>query len=108
MITGIGTDIIEIDRCTALLRKDRGKIFTTYEREYLNKKNNPESIAGIFCAKEACIKALGGGYFLNDIEVLHSGSGAPFIKNIDNKKLLVSISHCQDYATAVVIAILDI
>lgn len=108
MIIGIGTDIIEINRCKDLLLKDKGKIFTKYECEYLNKKNNSESIAGLFCAKEACIKALGGGYFLKDIEILHTDLGAPFIKNINDKKFLISISHCKDYATATVIAMLDI
>lgn len=108
MITGVGTDIIEINRCISLLQKDKGKIFTKYEREYLNGKSNPQSVAGIFCAKEACIKALGGGYFLKDIEILHTDTGTPFIKNIDNKRFVVSISHCKAYATSVVIAMLDI
>lgn len=108
MITGIGTDIIEINRCISIFKKDTGKIFTKYEREYLIKKNNPQSIAGIFCAKEACIKALGGGYFLKDIEILHTDNGQPFIENIDNTKFLLSISHCNTYAVATVIAMLGI
>ena len=90
------------------------KVFTKAENEYFeNKKFIPESVAVGFCAKEAFAKALGTG-FKNfnfcDVEVLHSETGAPYINTYNDLKKLVqgknihlSLSHSNDYATAMVV-----
>lgn len=112
-MTGIGTDIIEIDRISTLLTKERfcARIFTAQERDYIASRKNRagESAAGIFCAKEAVAKALGYGIgsklHWQDIEVLHVPSGAPTvtIRNQESLQTFLSISHCHTYATATVL-----
>lgn len=104
MISGIGTDIIEISRIRKAIKKEYflHKVFTDIEIEYASsKKDMAESLAGIFCAKESIVKAFGTGFrgfkFL-DIEILHDDFGKPFMAD---ENIMISISHCKDYATAV-------
>lgn len=112
-----GTDIIEISRIQKAIKSDRflQRVFTQREREYLlNKTNPPQTAAGIYCAKEAVLKALGTGLSQGiafaDIEVSHNALGKPHIilsakaleifnqKNYN--KTEISISHCNSYAVA--------
>ena len=90
------------------------KCFTKSEQEYiLSKANAAQSAAGIFCAKEAFIKALGVGigYFsLCDIEIRHEENGKPYMKLYNRAKemtegdyVLISISHTGDLAVAQVL-----
>lgn len=121
MITGLGTDIIEIARIRAILKRwgphFYEKLFHKEESAYcLSKKDAAPSFAGHFCAKEAVAKALGTGFgrhlsFL-DIICLHDDKGAPYItlskqlKDIfSSPQFLLSISHCTLYAQAVAIRI---
>lgn len=121
MIKGIGTDIVEISRIEKSMKNPRflEKNFTTSENEYFqNKKMKPQSVAASFAAKEAFSKALGtgiSGFEIKDIEVRHNESGAPYIvlynkaKEIFEKgKIHLSLSHSQQYATAVVVIEEDI
>ena len=117
-ILGIGNDIVEIDRIQALLEhhpvKFLDKLLT--EKEKLEFKKRNESIlyiAGRFTAKEAIVKALGTGFGeigFHDIEVLADAKGKPNVyfsdalrKKIEKSQIMVSISHCKNYATAVAI-----
>jgi len=85
MITGLGVDIVEIDRMrTALARHPRMKerIFSAEERAYCDKRNKPEiHYAMRFAAKEAVLKALGrgfsGGIRFTDVEVTRDERGRP-------------------------------
>lgn len=121
MILGIGTDIIEINRIERVVTKTPSfldKVFTERERKYFAYKNNrPETIAGIFAAKEAVSKALGTGFRSfspNDIEVTPDKLGKPQVFLLGNAqklgqelgvtKVFVSISHCQTYAVAYALA----
>ena len=87
------------------------KYFTDYEISYIVNKNvkKYETLAGLFAAKEAFLKALqigiGAGISLKLIEVKHNNNGAPYI-NLDNnlkQKLLdqnveqvsLSITHTK-------------
>ena len=115
----VGTDIVEISRIESCLRRENflKRVFGTDEiKEITNsKKMNVCSIAGRFCAKEAFLKSCGKGLNINelkDIQILHKDSGEPYFKfsgdiliNVKEKKynFSLSISHCRDYATAVVI-----
>ncbi len=72
--------------------------------------NGIESLAGIFAAKEAVIKALGGkAGDWHKIEIIKNKNGRPEIKLLElnvNDKIIsqdISISHDGDYAIAVVI-----
>ena len=121
MITGIGNDIIEIERIKKAVEgnpKFLQKHFTLKEQEHFKKRNySYETIAGNFAAKEAVSKALGtgfSGFGPIDIEISRNKVGGPVVflhgkakelaeeKNIE--KVWVSISHCRAYATAYSIA----
>lgn len=104
MIKGIGTDIIEISRIKKSIESEHfvNRVFTKNEILYALKKAKPEqTFAGIFCAKESIVKAMGTGFYKNkfhDIEIIFDDLGKP-----TNKYAQISISHCDEYATAVAI-----
>jgi holo-[acyl-carrier protein] synthase len=117
---GLGIDIIEIDRVAEAVRKygDKflSKIYTAHEINYCTKRKQlrlPE-LAVRFAAKEAYAKALGTGIGglgrrfrgvnWTDIEVRNELSGKPYlmIKGKKAKNALVSLSHSQNSAVAVV------
>lgn len=118
---GIGTDIIEISRIKVALERTPSfleKVYTIKEQEdKQGKKKKVESLAGLFCAKEAVSKALGTGFRgfnLKDIEIISDTLGKPQVllhgeakhraKLMGIKEIAISISHCKEYATAVAIA----
>lgn len=119
MIQGIGTDIIEIKRIEEAFNKHGGaffeRLFTENECAYCDKHTYfIPHYAGIFAAKEAIVKALGTGFTAEvhwkDIEILNDAQGKPrvhFLGALKKKhgscELLVSISHCKEYATATAI-----
>lgn len=112
MIKGIGCDIIEISRIKKAMENPSfiDKCFTENEKKYIASKR-PESAAAIFAAKEAYSKALGTGFcgfYLHDVEVFHDENGKPYIKGYNAAEakdcnVMLTISHCREYATAVVI-----
>ena len=83
MIIGTGVDIIEINR---FADKDNSpkfmsRIFTANEQNYL-KKRGVQSMAGLFAAKEAVVKALGTGFkgfWPCDVEIAHDKFGKPYV-----------------------------
>lgn len=113
----IGTDIVYIPRIAKALEKKAFKsgVFTESEQEYCDGKSNPaNSYAGIFCVKEAAVKAVKCGFSKGvrpvNIEVGHDDCGAPFIIThgaacvmFDNFVADVSIAHDGDYAIATVV-----
>jgi len=117
MVKGIGVDIIEISRVQkAVERSPRfiERIFTQNEIEYFESKNmNMESIAGNFAAKEAIMKTLGTGlrgFKWTDIEITRDTYGKPVVALHNEAKqiaecqgihqIMISISHCKEYAVA--------
>lgn len=119
LIRGIGTDIIEIRRIKNAFdrhgTKFLKKIFTPAEEDYcLSLKNPYPSFAARFAAKEAVTKSLGTGINRNiswrDIEINKDKLGKPIVnlaphllKLYGHGHFLLSISHCENYATATVI-----
>ncbi len=109
MIKGIGTDIIEIARIEGSLKKFGDAflkhILTKEEIAYARKFKSPnQHYAGRFAAKEAIYKALGDPKLSwQHIHVTNDKSGQPqcFIRGKRSAKVLLSISHCKTYATAV-------
>jgi holo-[acyl-carrier protein] synthase len=120
MIIGIGIDIIEISRIKKSIEKfnDRflEKIFTPGEIEYcLSKANKYQHFAARFSLKEAVSKALSTGwnneFSWQNIEIFNEPTGMPYVKLTgklesflaDGKEVKVSMSHSQDYVSAVAI-----
>lgn len=117
-ILGLGTDIVEINRIEkAITKNDKflSKVFTEKEISYCEKKGVTkfQSYAGRFCAKEAIAKAMGTGvreFELVDIEIQNDDLGKPFalfkgslVDYFSSKELVITISHCKEYATATAI-----
>lgn len=113
MISGLGTDIIEIDRVRKAVAKKsfRDSVFTEIEQVYCESrgKNSAASYAARFAAKEAFFKALGTGIVtrLTNVEIINDERGAPKIflhgkaaELAIGKKISVSLSHSRDFATA--------
>lgn len=112
----IGIDIVRISRIQKAIERVafKDRVFTAVEQSYCNgKANSAQSYAGMFCAKEAAVKALGigfgGGVMPSDIEVAHSDNGAPMLnffgaaaEKFKPYTASVSISHDGDYAIAAV------
>jgi holo-[acyl-carrier protein] synthase len=118
-ILGIGNDIIEIER----IRKSMDthgyrlmtRLFTTKEQDYCLKHKDPiPHFAGRFAAKEAIVKAFGTGFgehvSWHDMEILNDEQGKPVVffsqalgKKVHGTAMMVSISHCQLYVSAVAI-----
>ena len=121
MITGIGIDMIEVERIQHNIVKDAGfreLIFSAKEIAYCESKANKfEHYAARFAAKEAFFKALGTGWIegtdFNEIEIINNNEGKPevILTGTTQKtlsalgiiKILVSLSHLKTLATAVVI-----
>lgn len=115
----VGVDSIESERMSKNLNDDTLKtFFTNYEIEYSNKTSNKVlRLAGIFCAKEAFLKALGigigGGINLSEIEINHNKNGKPYLKLSQNALKFVNdlgytsyeinISHTDKFSFAVCI-----
>jgi phosphopantetheine--protein transferase-like protein len=114
MITGTGTDIIEIDRIRKALAHPgfKERVFTPAEQEYIgHRASSVQKYAGRFAAKEAVMKALGQGFPWLSIEILARPSGEPFVRLhgqasdvLGEGRIWVSISHCHLYATACAVA----
>ena len=115
-ILGIGTDIIEINRMRKIVKRHGlhflCRLFSEKERKYCNRLKDPSiCYAGRFAAKEAIVKALGTGFGKKinwqDIEITNEKTGKPIInlskkalEEFNNPKIMLSISHCVNYATA--------
>ena len=123
-VVGIGIDQIEVARIQVSLDEYGSgfeeRIFSPEERKYCRDKKNPAThYAARFAAKEAASKAFGTGFGKQfgwlDAEIIHGVSGEPLIrlsgraeKLIAQKggtKALVSLSHLESIACAIVILI---
>lgn len=108
MIVKIGCDIVRIKRFSNLSSKSLNKIF--HKSELKNKK--PESLAGIFAAKESCKKVFNELKW-HDIEIKKQKNGKPLLLlNLNkNKQNIIShdisISHDGEYAIATVVFLLE-
>ncbi len=118
-ILGTGIDIVETSRIRDSLEKfgDRflSRCFLPDEIAYCRSMKFPElHFAARFAAKEAISKAFGTGIGKQlgwrDMEICKHNSGEPFVR-LHGKgaelaqerriaEVLVSLSHCKDYAAA--------
>ncbi len=114
MSSGVGIDLLEIDRLErALERHPRlaERVFTCAERDYAEARARPaRHLAARFAAKEAVVKALGlgGGFGLGQIEVV--AGEPPTVKLAGRaaeaaagRRVEVSLTHSRDFAAAVAV-----
>jgi holo-[acyl-carrier protein] synthase len=114
MISGVGVDVVDIDRFRESLERTptlRERLFTAAEGEL-----SLESLAARFAAKEAFVKALRApaGMSWQDIAVVTTSNGAPEFtlhgaakaraKELGIVSVHVSLSHDGPLATAFVVA----
>ena len=114
-MTGVGLDLLEIDRLAeALARRPRlaERLFTDAERAFAAGRGEPaRHLAVRFCAKEAVAKALAlrdGDW--HDVEVLGGGDEPPRVRLSGRAQaraqelgveVLVSLTHSRGMAGAV-------
>ena len=89
-IIGIGIDIVDVRRITALWERHPERFVHRIlsEEEYVNLTSNAEPLsavrlAGRWAAKEAVSKAMGCGFTgfgFSDIVILNSDGGMPFVR----------------------------
>lgn len=113
MITGIGVDLIEVERVISACKKESflTRCFTGNEIDLI--KSDLKIAADNYAVKEAVAKMLGTGFVgfsPIDIEVLRDAHGKPYVNLFGNAARLaknqgvnaihVSISNTKDYANA--------
>lgn len=110
----IGIDLVQVSRVqssvTRFGEKFLQRVFTPDELAYA--RHRPDSLAARFAAKEAAKKALAlDGIGWRDVEVVRAQTGACTIalhgeaaRLAGPAELAVSLSHEDDFATAVVVA----
>ncbi len=122
MVFGIGIDLIQVRRIEEALARwgdrFRNRVYTAAEIAYCLRKKNPSpNFAARFAAKEALVKALGigmrRGVHWKNIEVARgplgqpmlnlNGPAAEILKREKITGIFVSLTHDQDYGSAVVV-----
>ncbi len=115
-----GVDMEEVDRIGQLTSPIRTRfierIFTPAERTI--KPMRDDHVTGIFCAKEAVVKALGCGIGMvswHDVQILADDHGKPIIQLSGKAAEIaasqgiqswsVSISHTRTHAIAMVVGL---
>jgi len=112
----VGIDIQDVERLGRFGKDKLARIFSEREMDYFDTKNwVPETISGMFSAKEAFFKTIGTGMQISrmhDIEILHDSHGAPYYhlsptlireNNLCTAKVALSISHTKAISVAVCI-----
>ena len=119
-----GTDIIEISRIRESIERSGdtflNMLFTQNEIEYCESKRNSKyyHYAGRFAAKEAIFKAVSPllkhkfDISWHNAEVINDENGNPSIRFLDVKfdkirNIDISISHCREYAVAMVVVMVE-
>lgn len=121
-ILGVGNDIVEISRISAIVEKwgDKflSRVFCEDEVSYARGKGAffMASLAARFAAKEAVLKALGtglSGSSWSEIEII-SQKGCPQVllkgsvkeraERLCVRKIHLSLSHCGEFALAFAVA----
>lgn len=117
-----GVDIIEIQRVSRAFHKQPRlflkRLFTEREvRQLAARSHAGKHLAARFAGKEAVFKVLGAGLGSipwTDVEILSLPSGEPSVflhgkaaqraEELGLKEIVLSLSHCREYAVAQVVA----
>ena len=113
MLTGVGCDLIEMERIKKACEKEAFLMRVYTEEERRQAGGRISVLAGTFAVKEAVAKVLGTGFrtFMpDDVEVLRNELGKPYVVLHGNAKITaeekgirhieVSISDTKDFAMA--------
>jgi holo-[acyl-carrier protein] synthase len=123
MIVGLGMDLVEIARVARMLERHGAhmlaRMFTLAEQRYGQGRTEPaRHLAGRIAAKEAAFKALAGNEQARtigwrDMEVVVRSDGAPELlfhraaavraRELNVARALVTITHSEGMAAAVVV-----
>lgn len=104
MIIGVGIDIVQVSRISESIRN---KVLSQEEihlyESFGSYKRQREFLAGRFAVKEAMKKAFPqyeGFHSMNELVVLNSESGQPYLKFplFEDKSVFLSISHENEFA----------
>lgn len=110
-IRGLGLDLCAIPRMQELLDSNRPlrRMFAEAEEAYIRSKGAAaaQTMAGLFAAKEAVLKALGTGMTIpmTDVVITHTDLGQPLV-TLSGKaaqlggSVLLTITHEGDMAAA--------
>ncbi len=123
-VIGIGTDIVECSRIDTMIAKHEDlflkRVYTPWEIEYCGqRKSSVQHFAGRWAAKEAILKALGTGWakgiHWTDLEIRNEAGGRPYVQLTGEAQrlceqkgiveILISLSHCEAFATAFATAV---
>ncbi len=123
-VVSLGVDIVSVKRVKDLYSRygERflRRVYVGKELQYVQKRpDTGPFLAGRFAGKEAVLKALGCGLFsgirLTEIEIRSQSTGQPYCVLSGNartragslgiKEMLISISHCDEYAISQVIGV---
>jgi len=125
----VGIDVVKVSRIVEMNNQASfmKTILNDYEIDYVNSKSKSVNrfeidgksytLAGLFSAKEAVLKALGvglsAGAGFKDITIRHTKSGAPYVelssklsevlKSKNKTSVEVSISHDGEYSTSIAV-----
>lgn len=113
-IRGIGIDLCEIARMQRLLDEGRPlrRMFTDDEEAYIRGKgaSAAQTMAGMFAAKEAVLKAIGTGMTvpMTDIVIGHTELGQPVVTLAGQAadcggSVMISITHEAGMAAAMAV-----
>ncbi len=117
-IRSVGVDLVEIERIERIINRYGNnflnRVFTQSEIVYCSNKNNFNSFAVRFAAKEAVFKATGlglrEGMTWQDVEILNNEVGKPQIflhgktaQLLKGRKIFLSLSHTKTLAIAFVV-----
>ncbi len=110
MILGTGIDVVEVGRIAKAIERwgeqFLNHVFTKEEIAYARKHRYPhQHFAARFAAKEAVLKAFGDNAHISwkDISIMNDKYGRPvchYRKKTFKNKILISLSHTQNYAVA--------
>jgi len=120
MTRGVGIDVVDVARMAKRIEKPEfvNLVFTETESKYcLPKKHKAQHFAARFAAKEAYMKAVGLGWTndadFKEIEIVNDENGQPkivlsgqtlsYFRDRKFKQVLVSLSHTEATATAIVV-----
>ena len=90
----IGIDIEQVDRFKKLKPHLIERVYTKSEIDYcVLRANSYIHFAGMWCAKEAVVKALNDlSLAVSEIEILHQPNGAPYINITPKLKAYLNVA----------------